>query len=444
MAEKTTILDMNRFDDSNLDGLDENKRELVRRRRILGKGYRLFYKDPVEIVRGKGSHVFDEKGNDYLDAYNNVVSVGHCHPHVVEAIAKQAATLNTHTRYLHETILDYSEALIAKMPREIDRITYQCTGSEANDLAIRIARNYTGGRGIIITNEAYHGNTDLVSSFSPSIGKGQALSLEAGILPTPDTHAIGEDGIGDYMVKSLKAEIARMKRHGIKFAALLVDSIFSSDGIFPGKPGWLAKVADAVHEEGGLYIADEVQPGFCRTGEAFWGFARHGIVPDIVTMGKPMANGIACSATAVRHEILDAFNDRIPYFNTFAGNPVAMAAAKATLEVMDGEDIMGNAHRVGALFKNELQKLAKDHPSIADVRGAGLYIGVEFDDPETGDPLSIEVLSLIEQMRQHRVLTSNCGSYGNIMKIRPPLVFSGSDVDRYMTALEESLTALGL
>mgnify|MGYP000653512153 CR=1 FL=1 len=134
MAEKTTILDMNRFDDSNLDGLDENKRELVRRRRILGKGYRLFYKDPVEIVRGKGSHVFDEKGNDYLDAYNNVVSVGHCHPHVVEAIAKQAATLNTHTRYLHETILDYSEALIAKMPREIDRITYQCTGSEANDL----------------------------------------------------------------------------------------------------------------------------------------------------------------------------------------------------------------------------------------------------------------------------------------------------------------------
>lgn len=150
MAEKTTILDMNRFDDSNLDGLDENKRELVRRRRILGKGYRLFYKDPVEIVRGKGSHVFDEKGNDYLDAYNNVVSVGHCHPHVVEAIAKQAATLNTHTRYLHETILDYTEALIAKMPREIDRITYQCTGSEANDLAIRIARNYTGGRGIII------------------------------------------------------------------------------------------------------------------------------------------------------------------------------------------------------------------------------------------------------------------------------------------------------
>lgn len=160
MAEKTTILDMNRFDDSNLDGLDENKRELVRRRRILGKGYRLFYKDPVEIVRGKGSHVFDEKGNDYLDAYNNVVSVGHCHPHVVEAIAKQAATLNTHTRYLHETILDYSEALIAKMPREIDRITYQCTGSEANDLDIRIARNYTSGRGIIITNEAYRGNTE--------------------------------------------------------------------------------------------------------------------------------------------------------------------------------------------------------------------------------------------------------------------------------------------
>ena len=444
MAEKTTILDMNRFDASDMDALDEHKRQLVRRRAILGKGYRLFYKDPVEIVRGIGSHVFDEQGNDYLDAYNNVVSVGHCHPHVVEAIAKQAATLNTHTRYLHETILDYSEALLAKMPAEIDRITYQCTGSEANDLAIRIARHYTGGTGVIVTNEAYHGNTDLVSSFSPSIGKGQALSLEAGILPTPDTHAIGEDRIGDYMVAAFRKEVARLRRHGVKFAALLVDSIFSSDGIFPGKAGWLKQLADAVHEEGGLYIADEVQPGFCRTGEAFWGFARHGIVPDIVTMGKPMANGIACSATAVKHDILDAFNDTIPYFNTFAGNPVAMAAAKATLEVMDGEDIMGNALEVGTLFRHELESLAKDHPSIADVRGSGLYIGVEFDDPETGDPMSRDVLSLIEQMRQRRVLTSNCGSYGNILKIRPPLVFSRDDVDRYLSALSDSLTALSL
>lgn len=442
--QKTTILDMNRFDPSHLDELDEHKRSLIRRREILGKGYRLFYSDPIEVVRGEGSHVFDEHGVDYLDAYNNVVSVGHCHPHVVEAIAKQAATLNTHTRYLHETILDYSEALLATMPPEIDRITYQCTGSEANDLAIRIARNYTGGRGIIITNEAYHGNTDLVSAFSPSIGKGQALSMEAGILPTPDTHAIGEDQIGDYMVDALHKEIARMRRHGIRFAGLLVDSIFSSDGIFPGKAGWLRQVADAVHEEGGLYIADEVQPGFCRTGEAFWGFARHGIVPDIVTMGKPMANGIACSATAVKHDILDAFNDKIPYFNTFAGNPVAMAAAKATLEVMQTEDIQGNALRVGTLFAQRLRDLAQSHPAIADVRGAGLYIGVEFDDPETGEPMSTAVLALIEQMRQRLVLTSNCGSYGNIIKIRPPLVFNEADVDRYITALASSLEALGL
>lgn len=442
--QKTTILDMNRFDPSHLDELDEHKRSLIRRREILGKGYRLFYSDPIEVVRGEGSHVFDEHGVDYLDAYNNVVSVGHCHPHVVEAIAKQAATLNTHTRYLHETILDYSEALLATMPPEIDRITYQCTGSEANDLAIRIVRNYTGGRGIIITNEAYHGNTDLVSSFSPSIGKDQALSMEAGILPTPDTHAIGEDQIGDYMVDALHKEIARMRRHGIRFAGLLVDSIFSSDGIFPGKAGWLRQVVDAVHEEGGLYIADEVQPGFCRTGEAFWGFARHGIVPDIVTMGKPMANGIACSATAVKHDILDAFNDKIPYFNTFAGNPVAMAAAKATLEVMQTEDIQGNALRVGTLFAQRLRDLAQSHPAIADVRGAGLYIGVEFDDPETGEPMSTAVLALIEQMRQRLVLTSNCGSYGNIIKIRPPLVFNEADVDRYITALASSLEALGL
>lgn len=435
---------MNRFDTSNLDALDAHKRSLVERRAALGNGYRLFYKNPIEVVRGVGSHVFDEHGNDYLDAYNNVVSVGHCHPHVVEAISKQASLLNTHTRYLHETILDYSEALLAKLPPEIDRITYQCTGSEANDLAIRIARNYTGGTGIIVTQEAYHGNTDLVSGFSPSIGMGQELSPDCGILPTPDTHIHGDELIADFMVAKLREQIDIMESKGIKFAGLLVDSIFSSDGIFPGKAGWLAKLADAVHKAGGVYIADEVQPGFNRTGESFWGFGRHGFTPDIVTMGKPMANGIACSATAVRHEILDAFTSKIPYFNTFAGNPVAMAAAKATLEVMDDEDLMGNANRIGAMFKSQLEGLAVDHPSIADVRGAGLYIGVEFDDPITGYPLSAEVLELIELMRQRRILTSNCGSYGNILKIRTPLVFSAADVDRYITALNDSLTTMGL
>ncbi|PAU69603.1 4-aminobutyrate aminotransferase [Bifidobacterium italicum] len=444
MAAKTTILDMNRFDGANLDTLDAHKRSLIERRTALGNGYRLFYRDPIEIVRGVGSHVFDEHGTDYLDAYNNVVSVGHCHPHVVEAVSRQASLLNTHTRYLHETILDYSEALLAKLPAQIDRITYQCTGSEANDLAIRIARNYTGGQGIIVTREAYHGNTDLISGFSPSIGMGQELSPSCGLLPTPDTHIHGDEAIGDYIVAKLKERIVAMRADGIKFAGLLVDSIFSSDGIFPGKAGWLRKVADAVHEEGGLYIADEVQPGFCRTGEAFWGFARHGFVPDIVTMGKPMANGIACSATAVRHEILDAFTAKIPYFNTFAGNPVAMAAAKATLEVMDDEDLMGNANRIGSMFVSQLEGLAVDHPAIADVRGAGLYIGVEFDDPATGDPLSVETLELIEQMRRRHVLTSNCGSYGNILKIRTPLVFSAADVDRYMTALQDSLAAIGI
>lgn len=444
MAAKTTILDMNRFDAANLDALDARKRSLIERRSALGGGYRLFYRDPIEVVRGVGTHVFDEQGTDYLDAYNNVVSVGHCHPHVVEAISRQAGMLNTHTRYLHETILDYSEALLAKLPAEIDRITYQCTGSEANDLAIRIARNYTGTEGIIVTSEAYHGNTDLVSGFSPSIGMGQKLSPACRLLPTPDTHIHGDIAVGDFIVEQLKACIADLRANGIGFAGLLVDSIFSSDGIFPGKAGWLKKVADTVHEEGGLVIADEVQPGFCRTGDAFWGFARHGFVPDIVTMGKPMANGIACSATAVRHEVLDAFTANIPYFNTFAGNPVAMAAAKATLEVMDGEDLIGNARRIGSMFVSQLEGLAVDHPSIADVRGAGLYIGVEFDDPATGEPMGAETLALIEQMRQRHVLTSNCGAYGNILKIRTPLVFSAADVDRYMTALQDSLAAIGI
>lgn len=444
MSATTTILDMNRFNPSDLNDLDEAKRNLVERRSVLGNGYRLFYKNPIQVVRGEGSHVYDEHGTDYLDAYNNVVSVGHCNPRVVDAIAQQAATLNTHTRYLHETILDYSERLLAHMPAQVDRITYQCTGSEANDLAIRIARTYTGGRGILVTSEAYHGNTDLVSGFSPSIGAGQELSAECGVLPTPDTYAFGEENTGAIMAQALHDKVAQMRSQGIEFAGLLVDSIFSSDGIYPGRSGWLKAVVDAAHEEGGVYIADEVQPGFCRTGEAFWGFARHDVIPDIVTMGKPMANGIACSATAARHEVLDVFNEKIPYFNTFAGNPVAMAAARATLDVMEDDDIMGNALRVGSLFKHELKNLAASHPTIADVRGAGLYIGVQFDNPVDGSPLTVEVLALIEQMRQRRVLTSNCGAQGNVLKIRPPLVFSAADVERYMTALEDSLLALGL
>lgn len=309
---RSTIMDSNSFKPSDLDGLDPQTRELVERRRVLGPSYRLFYKHPLHFVKGLGTRLYTADGEEYLDAYNNVVSVGHCHPHVVEAICRQVSTLNTHTRYLHEGIVDYAEHLVALLPPEVDRVMFECSGSEANDLAVRVARAATGGTGVIVTSEAYHGNTALITGLSPSIGADQPMLPDMRMIPSPDTWRLGTNDLGAWMAARVAEQIADMRRHGFKFAALLVDSIFSSDGVYPGAPsspeareGFLKPVVDLVHKEGGLFIADEVQPGFARTGEAFWGFERHGVVPDIVTMGKPMANGMPCSAMAARHEVLE-------------------------------------------------------------------------------------------------------------------------------------------
>ena len=448
---RSTIMDSNSFKPSDLDGLDPQTRELVERRQVLGPSYRLFYKHPLHFVKGLGTRLYTADGEEYLDAYNNVVSVGHCHPHVVEAICRQVSTLNTHTRYLHEGIVDYAEHLVALLPPEVDRVMFECSGSEANDLAVRVARAATGGTGVIVTSEAYHGNTALITGLSPSIGADQPMLPDMRMIPTPDTWRLGTNDIGAWMAARVAEQIADMRRHGFKFAALLVDSIFSSDGVYPGAPssleareGFLKPVVDLVHKEGGLFIADEVQPGFARTGEAFWGFERHGIVPDIVTMGKPMANGMPCSAMAARHEVLEAFSSQTPYFNTFAGNPVSMAAAQAVLEVLQGEHIQQNALETGLLFKNALIDAAKRHPCLGDVRGAGFFIGADVVKPGTKEPDYEHAVDFIEAMREHHVLTSLCGPAGNILKIRPPLVFSPNDVDIFMDALEKSLAGLGL
>lgn len=232
-----------------------------------------------------------------------------------------------------------------------------------------------------------------------------------------------------------------MQRHGIKFAGLLIDDIFSSDGVFPGKPGFLQPVIDAVHQAGGLYIADEVQPGFTRTG-TFWGFQRHDVLPDLVTMGKPMANGIACSAVVAQAPLMKKFAEETPYFNTFAGSPVAMAAAQATLNAMREEDTMGNANRIGGMMVEQLRELMAEFPQIGDVRGAGLFIGADVVVPGTTDPDYATAVRIIEEMRERHVLTSLCGPYGNVLKIRPPLVFSASDVDWFISALRDTLQHL--
>lgn len=440
--EDVGILESNSFNPSNIDALEGELRGLVERREVLGPCYRLFYQKPLHLVRGVGTRLYDADGVEYLDMYNNIPSIGHSNPVVTEAVTKQLQTLNTHTRYVHENILDYADDLLSTLPAEIDRIMFMCSGSEANDLAVRCAQLYSGGEGIIVTGEAYHGNTALISGLSPSIGKDVAMSPSMRMIPSPDTFRLGTEEIGSWMCMQVLQQIKSMNRHGIKFAGVLFDGIFSSDGVIPGTPGFLKPVIDLVHAQGGVYIADEVQPGFCRTGDVFWGFARHGIVPDIVTMGKPMANGIPCSAMAIRSEVLDAFARSTPYFNTFAGNPVSMAAAQAVLDFLRENNMLAHVQAMGVKLRAAITEVASLHPQLADVRGAGLFTGVEVVKPGTTEADRPFAVSLIEQMRENKVLISLCGPYGNVLKVRPPLVFDERDLDMFASALETSLVQL--
>lgn len=452
MATRSTIMDTNSF---RADGaaLPQGTAELVRRRgAVLGPSYRLFYRNPVHLVAGHGAHLTDADGVDYLDVYNNVASVGHAHPRVVAAIAAQAATLNTHTRYLHDAIVGYSEDLLSTLPDEVDRVMYLCTGSEANDLAVRVAQAHTGGTGVVVSAEAYHGNTALTSGLSPALGTAQPLGADVRLVPAPDGYRLSppsglpgwvdsEPDVGTWFADHVARAIADLERHGTRFAALLVDSIFSSDGVFP--TGFLAPAVEVVHRAGGVLIADEVQPGFARTGSTFWGFERHGVVPDLVTMGKPMGNGIPVSGLAARSDVLADFGESIPYFNTFGGNPVSIAAAQAVLDVMREERLQDHALRVGTRMRDELRSLTADHPRIGDVRGAGLYVGVDVvTDRESRTPDVAGALDLVEALRERRVLTSVCGP-GNVLKLRPPLVFDDRDLDRLLTEFDGALRGLG-
>lgn len=411
-----------------------------RRARLLGPAYRLFYDVPLHPVRGAGAWLYDADGKAYLDAYNNVASVGHCHPHVVQAIARQAATLNTHTRYLHEGIVDYAERLLATLPPQLDNMMFTCTGSEANDLALRIAGAHTGASGLIVTRHAYHGVTAALAQASPSLGS--AVTPGPHVRTVPIAPAAGDtpEQAGARFAAGVREAIADLDRHGLRPAALLVDTVFSSDGIYTDPPGFLADAVRAVHEAGGLFLADEVQAGLGRTGDAFWGFLRHGVQPDIVTMGKPLGDGHPLAGVAVRPEVLAAFGRQCRYFNTFGGNPVSMAAGMAVLEVIEREGLMDNARQVGQALRSGLAQLQQRHALIAEVRGAGLFIGVELlTDDGSPAAAAAEASRVVNRMRERQVLLSATGPQGNILKIRPPLVFSHADADLLLQTLDEVL-----
>ncbi|WP_126541744.1 aspartate aminotransferase family protein [Oharaeibacter diazotrophicus] len=414
-----------------------------RRRRALGPAYRLFYEHPVHVVRGEGVFLYDADGRAYLDAYNNVASLGHCHPRVVEAMARQAAAVSTNTRYLNDLVLDYAERLLATFPAEIGHVMFTCTGSEANDLAIRLARVVTGGTGLIVTENAYHGVTAAAAEISPSLGPGVDLGPHVRTVPAPDGFR-GAGDVGAAFAAAVEAAAADLSRHGIRPAALIVDTVFSSDGVFPDPPGFLAGAVAAIRAAGGLFVADEVQPGFGRLGAGMWGFARHGVVPDLVSLGKPMGNGYPVAGLAMRPELVAEFGRKARYFNTFGGNTVAAATAAAVLDVIEDEGLIANARDVGTYFTDGLRALAARHAALADVRGAGLFVGVEVVSDRDGRTSDAAAAGrIVNRMREAGVLISATGPRANVLKIRPPLVFRRAHADLFLDRLDAVMAGLG-
>jgi 4-aminobutyrate aminotransferase-like enzyme len=447
MTDLAQILALNAFDPAAARGLGAALADSVRRRaNLFGAASVLFYDKPLNFVRGKGCWLYDADGVAYLDAYNNVPSVGHCHPHVAEAAARQLSELNIHNRYLHQGIIDYAERLTSTLPGTLSNITFTCTGSESNDLALRLAATFTGARGVIVTESAYHGNTALVTEVSPTLSKHAISAPFVRLIPAPDSYRVPPEKLSATFAGHVTAAIADLENSGAGFSALLVDSIFSSDGVFADPPGFMRAAIDAVHRAGGMFIADEVQCGFGRTGASMWGFERHGVLPDVVTMGKPMGNGYPVGAVVTRPEILVAFCARFGYFNTFAGSPVAAAVGEAVLDVIQREGLMENALRVGERLRRDFKELSTRHPAIADVRGAGLYIGIELIEGSAGSgapaPAPALAKAVLNGLRERRVLIGAAGRHGNVLKIRPPLCFSAENADQLVAALDETLAHL--
>ena len=402
---------------------------VARRSRLLGPAYRLFYETPLHLVRGEGVWLYDVEGRAYLDCYNNVASLGHAHPHVVAATARQSALYASHTRYLNDTVLDCAERLLATFPAGLGHVMFTCTGSEANDLALRIAFAQTGGTGVIVTGNAYHGVTLATAAMSPSLGDGVPLGAHVRTVPAPcDPGQFAAD---------VAATAQDLARHGIRPAALIVDTIFSSDGVHADPPGFLQGAVEAIHAAGGLFIADEVQPGFARTGSHMWGFQRHGVLPDMVSMGKPMGNGYPVAGLVLRPEVIAAFGAKARYFNTFGGNAVAAATAMAVLEVIEGEGLMQNAATVGASFRDGLRALAREHEALGDTRAAGLFLGQDI--VTDGQPDAARAGRIVNRMRELGVLISATGALGHVLKIRPPLIFANRDVDQVLATLSKAL-----
>jgi 4-aminobutyrate aminotransferase-like enzyme len=425
----------------------ESESLLERRYRVLGRNSPLFYEQPLHLVRGEGVWVFDSDGRRYLDAYNNVPHVGHCHPRVVAALSSQAASLNIHTRYLDENIVAYAERLTSLFDAQLSMAMFCCTGSEANELALRIARDCSGGLGIISTAWAYHGNTAAVMQVSSLFTAADARGPHVRTVPVMDPYreraGRSDHELADAYAEDVKRAIDSFSAAGVPFAGLLFCTAFSSEGLPTVPAGFMAKALAHVHAAGGYFIADEVQAGFGRLGSHMWGHQKLGVIPDIVTLGKPMGNGHPLAAVVARRDLVDAFSGRNMYFNTFGGNPVSAAVGTAVLDVIEDEHLLENARSVGSYTLTKLANLKERHALIGDVRGAGLFFAVELvSDRNTRTPATAHTKRLVNLMRERGVLISRIGMHDNILKIRPPMVFSSENADLLIDTLDQAMASL--
>jgi 4-aminobutyrate aminotransferase-like enzyme len=411
---------------------------ITRRERLLGTGAALFYDDPVQIVRGEGVWLYDETGRRYLDMYNNVPCVGHGHPHVIEAMQRQAETLNVHSRYLHEGILNYAERLTALHVDPISTAVFTCTGTEANEVALQMARAVTGRRGILSSDSAYHGNSTEVRKLS-RLRTNDHPDFRGFPFPQlyrPISEGADEQELLTLYLDEVRRGIAELEASEAGFAAILLCPILANEGLPDIPAGFMAGAAKLAHDAGGLFICDEVQSGFGRTGR-WWGYETSEFEPDIVSIGKPMGNGLPLAGVVAPLELVNAFRERTRYFNTFASSPLQAAVGMAVIDVIEDEGLIERAVETGDYIRDALRGMQEACEPMGDVRGYGLFTAIEWVSDrgdKTPDPGGAN--TMVNALKEEGVLLSRAGADANILKLRPPLVFGREDADAFLSAFE--------
>ncbi|MGY9083546.1 MAG: aspartate aminotransferase family protein [Acidimicrobiales bacterium] len=414
---------------------------LDRHHRSMGHDAPLFYEEPIELVRGDGVWLEAADGRRYLDLYNNVPCVGHANPRVAAAIAEQAATLQVHSRYLHANVVDYTERLVSLHHDGIESVVLACSGSEATEMALTMARTLTGNHGLICTNATYHGNTSLVSKLTAlPVGKERdgVRSISTPQIYRPLAEGLTEAELGQLHLDELAATIAQFEADGVGFAGLMLCSILANEGLPNVPQGWFVEATQMVRDAGGLVIADEVQAGFARSGN-WWGYDTSGFVPDIVCMGKPMGNGLPVSGVAASNEMITTFRRKHRYFNTFAASPVQAAAGMAVIDEITDRGLVASVETIGSGLQTSLKNLQADEPRMGDVRGYGLFVGIDWVLPGTTTPDVAGAAAMVEALKAKDMLLGKAGRHGNVLKVRPPLVFEQSHADLFLAAFTEVL-----